>query len=160
MELYLLRHGIAEDAAISRRDADRALTPEGKKRLREILKVALEAELRPTLILSSPYKRAKDTAAIAVKSLGYTADVLETNALVPNAHPNELWEEVRMHKSEAKLLLVSHEPLLSMAASLLLNSSGLRVDFKKGAIMRIDLEGFSAQPASVLKWYLTPRLVP
>ena len=160
MELYLLRHGIAEDAAISRRDADRALTPEGKKRLREILKVALEAELRPTLILSSPYKRAKDTAAIAVKSLGYTADVLETNALVPNAHPNELWEEVRMHKSEAKLLLVSHEPLLSMAASLLLNSSGLRVDFKKGAIMRIDLEGFSAQPASLLKWYLTPRLVP
>ena len=160
MELYLLRHGIAEDAAISRRDADRALTPEGKKRLREILKVALEAELRPTLILSSPYKRAKETAAIAVKSLGYTADVLETNALVPNAHPNELWEAVRMHKSEAKLLLVSHEPLLSMAASLLLNSSGLRVDFKKGAIMRIDLEAFSSQPAGVLKWYLTPRLVP
>ena len=159
MELYLLRHGLAEDAAISRRDADRALTPEGKKKLRDIFKVALEADLRPTLILSSPYKRAKDTANIAVKSLGYIADVLETNALVPNAHPSELWEEVRMHKSEAKLLLVSHEPLLSVAASLLLNSSGFRVDFKKGAIMRIDLEGFSAQPVGVLKWYLTPRLV-
>ena len=160
MELYLLRHGIAEVAAIGHRDADRALTPEGKRKLRDILKVALEADLRPTLILSSPYKRAKETAAIAVKMLGYTGDVLETNALVPNAHPLELWEEVRMHKSEAKLLLVSHEPLLGTAAAILLNSSGLRVDFKKGAIMRIDLEAFSSQPAGVLKWYLTPRLVP
>ena len=160
MELYLLRHGIAEDAAISRRDADRALTSEGKKKLREILKVALEADLRPTLILSSPYKRAIETANIAVKSLGYTAELFETNALVPNAHPNELWEEVRTHKAEAKLLLVSHEPLLSSAASLLLNSNALRVDFKKGAIMRIDFEAFSPQPSGVLKWYLTPRLVP
>lgn len=160
MELYLLRHGIAEDAAIGRRDADRALTSVGKRKLRDILKVALDADLRPTLILSSPYKRAKETAVIAVKSLGYTGDVLETNALVPNAHPHELWQEVRMHKSEAKLLLVSHEPLLGTAASHLLNSSGLRVDFKKGAIMRIDFEAFSSQPAGVLKWYLTPRLVP
>jgi phosphohistidine phosphatase len=159
MELYLLRHGIAEDIAPTGRDADRALTAEGKRKLREILKVAAQAELRPNLILSSPYKRAIETAAIAAKSLAYKADILESSALVPNAHPNELWEEVRMHKSEARLLIVSHEPLLSTASSLLLNSSSLRIDFKKGAILRIDVEGFSAQPHGTLKWYLTPRLV-
>jgi phosphohistidine phosphatase len=122
-------------------------------------KVLIQAELRPSLILSSPYKRAKETAILAAKSLDYTAEILESSAFVPNAHPNELWEEIRMHKTEARLLVVSHEPLLSSAASLLLNSNGLRVDFKKGAIMRIDLEGFSAQPQGILKWYLTPRLV-
>jgi phosphohistidine phosphatase len=159
MELYLLRHGIAEDVASSGRDADRALTAEGKRKLREILKVAAQAELRPTLILSSPYKRAIETANIAAKSLEYKADILQSNAVVPNAHPNELWEEVRMHKVQPRLLIVSHEPLLSSAAALILNSNSLRVDFKKGALLRIDLEGFSAQPHGTLKWYLTPRLV-
>lgn len=159
MELYLLRHGIAEDVSSSGRDADRALTAEGKRKLREILKIAAQGELRPTLILSSPYKRAVETAAIAAKALDYKPDIVQSAAFVPNAHPNELWEEVRIHKSEARLLIVAHEPLLSGAAALILNSSSLRIDFKKGAILRIDLEGFSAQPYGTLKWYLTPRLV-
>ncbi|MBM3760341.1 MAG: phosphohistidine phosphatase SixA [Acidobacteria bacterium] len=159
MELYLLRHGIAEDSSLTGREADRALTAEGKKKLKEILRVAGQADLRPTLIITSPYRRARETAAIAVKSLDYTGELVESNSLVPNAHPQELWEEVRVHRSEQKLLLVSHEPLLSSAGAFLLNSSGLRIDMKKGAVMRIDLEGFSSQPTGLLKWYLTPRLV-
>ncbi len=159
MELYLLRHGIADDSAPGGRDADRALTAEGRKKLREILKVASGAELRPSLMLSSPYKRAADTASIAAKALSYAGDVLETQALVPHANIQDLWQEVRVHRSESSLVLVSHEPLLSGAAAFLLNASGLRIDFKKGALMRIDIDGFSAQPSGVLKWYLTPRLV-
>ena len=158
MELYLLRHGIAEDTSPGGHDSERALTAEGKRKLREILKVAAQADLSPSLIITSPYRRAKETAALAVKSLNFSGEVLESNALVPNAHPQELWEEVRMHKSETKLLLVSHEPLLSSAGALILNAQSLRIDMKKGAILRIDIEGFSAQPHGVLKWYLTPRL--
>ena len=159
MELYLFRHGIAEDAAPGGRDEDRALTAEGKRKLREILKLASTAAVRPSLILSSPYKRALETAAIAIKSLAYTGDLVKTQAIVPHANAHELWEEVRMHRTETSLLLVSHEPLLSSAAAFLLNSGGLRIDFKKGAILRIDIDGFSSQPCGVLKWYLTPRLV-
>jgi phosphohistidine phosphatase len=159
MELYLLRHGIAEDFAASGRDADRALTAEGKRKLRDLLKVAAQAGVQPSLILSSPYKRAKETAVIAAKVLDYADEIVESSALIPNAHPQELWEEVRVHKSASKLLVVSHEPLLSSATSVLLNANGLHVDFKKGAMLRIDIEGFSAQPAGLLKWYLTPRLV-
>jgi phosphohistidine phosphatase len=159
MELYLLRHGIAEDFAASGRDADRALTSEGKKKLKEIFRAAAQADLRPSMILTSPFRRAKETAALAMKGLDYSGDLIESSALVPNAHPQELWEEVRVHRTEPKLLLVSHEPLMSSAAAFLLNASGLRIDFKKGAILRIDLEGFSAHPTGLLKWYLTPRLV-
>ncbi len=159
MELYLLRHGIADDAAPGGRDADRALTAEGKRKLRELLKVAADADLRPSLMLTSPYKRAADTAAIAAKALGYAGDVLETQALVPHADVQDLWQEVRAHRSETCLVLVSHEPLLSVAAAFLLNANAMRIDFKKGALMRIDVDGFSAQPSGVLKWYLTSRLV-
>jgi phosphohistidine phosphatase len=159
MELYLLRHGIAEDAPPTGRDADRALVPEGKRKLREILKAAAKAGVKPDLILSSPYKRAQETALIAAKELGYEHEILASNSLVPNAHPQELWEEVRVHRSSPRLLIASHEPLLSAAAAFLLNAPGLMIDFKKGALMRIDLEGFTAQPRGILKWYLISRLV-
>lgn len=159
MELYLLRHGIAEDSAPGGRDADRALTAEGKRKLRELLKFAAQADIRPSTILSSPYKRARETAAIAAKVLEFPGDPIESSSLVPNAHPQDLWEEIRLHRSASKLLLVSHEPLLSSAAAFIMNANGLQIDFKKGALLRIDLEGFSAQPAGLLKWYLTPRLI-
>lgn len=159
MELYLLRHGIAEDFAPSGRDADRALTAEGKRKLREVLKVAAAAHLRPTLVLSSSYKRAKETASLAGKVLDYNGEIVECSTLVPHAHPNELWEEVRVHRKEAKLLLVSHEPLLGQAAALLLNTPGLLVDVKKGSLLRIDVDSFGAQPHGLLKYFLTPRLV-
>ena len=160
MELYLLRHGIAEDNAASGRDADRALTADGKRKLRDLLKFAALATPKPDLILASTYKRAIESAAIAAKVFDYTEPVPQSTALVPNAHVQELWEEVRIHKSVPRLFLASHEPLLSSAAAFLLNSSSLQVDFKKGALMRIDIEGFSTQPHGVLKWYLTPRFIP
>lgn len=159
MELYLLRHGIAEDVAPGGRDADRALTTEGKKKLREVFRVAAAAGVRPDLIVTSPYRRAKDTAEIAAKCLDFTGEIIPSSALVPHAHAQELWEEVRMHKANASVLLSSHEPLLSSAAGYLLNSTGLRIDFKKGSILRLDLDSFTAQPNAILKWYLTPRLV-
>lgn len=159
MELYLMRHGIAEDVAPGGRDADRALTPEGKRKLKEILKSAAQAGVEPSLIVTSPYRRARETAEIAAKALGYEGEIVESSALVPHAHVQELWEEVRVHKGEARLLLASHEPLLGMAAAYLLNTPGLRVDVKKGSVMRIDLEAFGGQPLGLLKWYLTPRLV-
>ena len=62
MQIYLLRHGIAEDASPGQADADRALTPEGIKRLREILKRARTASVAPTVIVTSPYVRARQTA--------------------------------------------------------------------------------------------------
>jgi phosphohistidine phosphatase len=158
MELYLLRHGIAEDAMPGKRDSDRDLTAEGRRKLRDLLKVVKAAGVLPTAILSSPLNRAKETAEIAAKALGFEGTVLQSNALVPNAHPMELWEEVRMHRGEEQLLLVGHEPLFSAAASTLLNANGMRIDFKKGAMMRIDLEGFSAGPRGVLKWFFTAKL--
>jgi phosphohistidine phosphatase len=158
MELYLLRHGIAEDLAPGGRDADRALTAEGKRKLKEVLKVA-SAQLRPTLILSSPYRRAKETAVVAAQALRYEKEILESSQIVPHGRPEDLWQEVRSHRNEPKLLVVSHEPLLGQAMGWLLNAPSLEVDVKKGSLMRIDLESFGARPRGRLKFFLTPRLV-
>jgi phosphohistidine phosphatase len=156
MEIYLLRHGIAEDAAPGMADADRALTSAGRQKLRRVLTRARAAKVEPDVILSSPYRRALETAAVAVEALGYSGKVVQTGALTPDANPHETWEEIRARKTETSLLLASHEPLMSALLAFLLNTPALVVDFKKAALARVDCDRFGPEPHGTLKWLLTP----
>jgi phosphohistidine phosphatase len=158
MEIYLLRHGIAEDGRPGRPDSERALTTEGREKLRRVLKRARLAGVAPGLILSSPYRRALETADIAVEVLGYEGKVVRTHALVPEAAPFEAWEEIRSRKGEGSILLSSHEPLMSSMVAFLLDSPSMPVDMKKGALVRVDCERFGPSPRGMLKWMLTPAL--
>jgi phosphohistidine phosphatase len=158
MELYILRHGIAEDGEAGQPDSDRGLTPEGKKRLRPILHLVKKAGVSPSLILTSPYRRAVETAELAAKILGYPGDLLRTKTLTPSGTPGAVWDEIRVHKDESQILLAGHEPLFSALTAFLLASPNLQIDFKKGAIARVDLERFGSEPRGILKWMLLPKL--
>src|SRR5579863_5406571 len=111
MELYILRHGIAADGEAGQPDSGRTLTPEGRKKLRAMLQSAAAAGVAPSLILTSPYKRAVQTAQLAAAALGYGGELLRTNALVPGSTPQAVWEEVRVHRDQRQILLSGHEPL-------------------------------------------------
>ena len=156
MQIYLLRHGIAEDARAGQADAERALTGEGRERLRRVLKRARSAELDPTAILSSPYRRAVETATVAAEVLGYKGEIVRVKALTPEASPHDTWEEIRDRQEERSILLASHEPLMSSLAAFLLDSPALVVDMKKGALIRIDFDRVGPKPRGILKWMLTP----
>ncbi len=158
MELYLLRHGIAEDRAATGRDADRRLTEEGRDKLRRVLERAHAAGVRPSLILSSPYKRTLETAEIAAHALGYEGKLVRTPALTPDSSPEDVWDAVREHRDEDALLLTGHEPLFSATVAHLLGSTRAMVHFRKGALACVDVEGFGAAPAGVLQWMLTAKL--
>ena len=158
MEIYVLRHGIAEDRASSGRDEDRSLTAEGRRRLKDVLRLAADAGVKPTLIVTSPYVRAVETARIAAETLGYRGDLLRTDSLIPDSHPRDVWDEIRTHRDAASILLAGHEPLLSQVAATLLGSPSLAIEMKKGALLRIDVEQFGPEPRGVLKWMLVPKL--
>ncbi len=158
MQLFLLRHGIAEENAPSGQDADRALTADGRRKLRQVLEAAAEAGVQPTLILTSPLKRALQTAQIAERVFKYKNELLRTKALAPGSTAEQVWEEIRVHREEASLLLVGHNPLFGELASYLLGSKDIQIDFKKGALLRIDLESFGPHPRGVLRWHLTAKL--
>ncbi|MGH9627479.1 MAG: phosphohistidine phosphatase SixA [Bryobacteraceae bacterium] len=159
MQLYILRHGIAEDGHPGGRDSDRALTSEGKKKLRDVLRVASKAGVAPKMIVTSPYVRAVETAEIAADVLGYKDSLLRTDALVPSSETAAVWEELRVHRDTSELMLVGHEPLLSQSVAFLLAAPSMFVDLKKGALVRIDLDQFGVHPKGVLKWMLVPKLV-
>lgn len=158
MQIYLLRHGIAEDGGPGQSDSERRLAEEGKKRLREVLYAAREAGASATLILSSPYRRAVETAIIAAGIFGYKAEILRTRVLEPDAALSDVWEEIRAHKAEQRLLLAGHQPLFSALAAYLLGAPEIMIDFEKGALLRIDLQQFGVSPRGVLKWMLAPEL--
>lgn len=158
MEIYLLRHGIAEDGVAGQSDSERALTPEGRDKLRKVLRRASQADVAPSLILTSPYRRALETAEIAAKVLGYQGRLVHSRSLVPEASPHDLWDEMRQHRTETAILLASHEPLMSSTAAYLLGTPALQVDMKKAALVRIDCERLGGDPRGVLKWMLTPAL--
>ncbi|HLK66219.1 MAG TPA: phosphohistidine phosphatase SixA [Bryobacteraceae bacterium] len=158
MQIYLLRHGIAHDANPGQPDSERALTDEGREKLRRVLKRARLAGATPEVILSSPYRRAVETADVAAEVLGYEGKVMRTRALVPEASPFDAWDEIRSRKGEKSILLASHEPLMSSMVAFLLESPAMQVDMKKAALVRVDCERLGPEPRGVLKWMITPSL--
>ena len=158
MEIYVLRHGIAENAAAGQPDSDRALTPEGREKLRRVLKRARAAGVEPSLILSSPYRRAVQTAEEAAEHLGYSEKIVRIAALQPEASPFDAWEEIRARKDEPAVLLATHEPFASSMVAFLLGTPALAVEMKKGALARVDCDRMGPHPRGVLKWLITAGL--
>jgi len=158
VELYILRHGIAEEGIAGQPDSERALTSEGRKKLRSILRSAAAAGVSPSLIVTSPYRRAVQTAQLAAEVLGYGGELLRTKALVPGSTPQAVWEEVRIYRDAGQVLLSGHEPLLSATTGFLLGTPSLEIEFKKGSMARVDIVRFGPAPHGVLKWLLAPKV--
>lgn len=156
MEVYLLRHGIAEASASS--DAERALTGEGRLRLRRVLEHARAAGVSPSLVLSSPLRRAVETAELACEVLGHKNRIVRTDVLAPGGTPEQVWSEIRARRNETAILLAGHEPLLSQTLSYFLGTTRVIVNFRKGALARIDFERSGGAPQGILQWMLTPKL--
>ena len=158
MQLYLQRHGIAEDGRPGQPDSARALTSEGKKKLRGIFKLAREAAVEPSLIVTSPYRRAIETAELAAEALEYKGELVHSDALIPASRPEMAWDEVRTHKDQQQVMLIGHDPLFTQLTGYLLDCPTLQVDVKKGAIIRIGVDRFAARPRGILKWMLVGKL--
>lgn len=157
MRIYVLRHGIAEDVAPGGSDAERALTPEGKRRLRAVLVQARRAGIHPDLVVSSPLKRAVETAEIAAAVLSVESPRIRSAALVPSGSSDRVWKEIRSRHEES-VLIAGHEPLLSSLVAFLLGCPALLVRMKKAALVALEVDRESPQPRGILLWMLTPKL--
>lgn len=158
MELYLFRHGIAEDAPPGRPDSLRELTDEGRERTASVIKMARNAGVTPSLIVCSPYVRAVQTAAVAAKEFGWHGEPVRWPSLVPHGTPEGVWKDIRDLSDESAVILAGHEPLLAHLAAYLLNAPGLTVDMKKSAMVRIDMAHLGPAPRGILRWMIIPKL--
>lgn len=157
--LYLVRHGIAEERAAGSRDEERRLTPEGIKKMRAIALGLKRLGVRPDTILSSPLRRAQETARLLAEALSPDLSVGIDAALSPAGDPAAVLAGLRVHRRSRHLMLVGHQPDLGELASQLLTGLPARapLPFKKGGAAAIEVGTLPPRAVGALQWFLTPK---
>lgn len=129
MNLFILRHGIAveRDPVSFPDDSRRPLTLKGEERLRMICEAIQAMELTFDHILSSPYRRASQTAEIVASALGLKKALEFRDELTVEGDPKALVRYVnQLQPAPENVLLVGHEPYLSGLISQLISGSRRR----------------------------------
>jgi phosphohistidine phosphatase len=161
MELYILRHGLAETAPNppSGGDSRRRLTNEGVDKMRRAAKGMKALELSFDLILSSPYLRARETAEIVAEALRPDKKLELSNALIPEGDSRVLIEELaKKYPAKKQVLIVGHEPSLSRLISLLVSGeTRATFDFKKGALCKLSAANLAHGQCAALEWLMTSK---
>ncbi len=144
MKLYIIRHATAMDREISVpkgiREEDRPLTVEGKKKFLRSLGALKKKLDKVDLLLTSPYVRTAETAKIFKKIIP-VGSLREDAGLEPGKSIPDLVKKILSLKNKV-VAVVGHEPDLGHLASYLLTKKNhIVIEFKKGGIARIDIEG-------------------
>lgn len=163
MELLLFRHGLAAepDAELFPDDSHRPLTPEGRKRTREVCRALRAMKLKFDLVLASPFVRAKQTADIVAEVFGIQQHLHLSSNLAPGFNPRSLVTELRRAaQPEDRVLLVGHEPDLSQLASLLISGkTQAGITLKKAGLIKLAVDELACGRCATLEFLLTPRLL-
>jgi phosphohistidine phosphatase len=159
LELYLIRHGIAAERGDEYPDdSKRPLTSAGMSKLREVAKGLNELDVSFNVIISSPLVRTRQTAEIVAGTLKEKPQVVTSDALAPAGTPAGVVQELARHAKHARIALVGHEPNLGELAARLIGAKSA-IEFKKGAICRIDFEVLPPKGMGQLRWFLPPRVL-
>lgn len=135
MLLSFLRHGKAEGHAAS--DEQRALTEEGKTQINNLAKFLKNNGTVFDLILSSPYKRALETAEIIAEQLNIEDCLFTENELECGANLHDIKSLIRQYNDYENILFVGHAPDLAYISQDLLGTAN-EVHFKTASFITID----------------------
>ena len=163
MELLILRHAIAfpPDAKRWPDDGERPLTAEGAKRARRAAAGLKGIAKRPSLVLTSPLVRARDTAAIFAQA-AHWPKAQECEALSPGGSLEGALEALRRQGAKAECVaVVGHQPHLGRLLALCLRGDAHPESFelKKSAVACLQFAGPPRAGQGVLEWSLPPRIL-
>lgn len=160
-ELYIMRHGIAVvRGADFADDSKRPLTPEGKKKVREIANGLKRLGVVVDWIVTSPLVRAVETAEIVAECLAPAVAMDFCDALRPGGSAETLIAFLAKHPNRKRVLVTGHEPDLSgLAARLVGAGRHANLAFKKGGCCLLRFGQFPPKSPGELVWWATPRLL-
>jgi phosphohistidine phosphatase len=162
MLLILNRHANAgeRDPAQWPDDRDRPLTDKGRKVQGEVSRWLRKRGLAPTLILTSPWTRAAQTAAILAEVARVAKAPVPCDPLADDPDLIRLQDHLGDQPDNAIVAMVGHSPWMEELASMLLggSASSLRIDFPKSGLMGIDLDRLE-QGAGELRFFVRPKMV-
>jgi phosphohistidine phosphatase len=158
-ELYLIRHGIAEvrsDAWPD--DTKRPLTDEGMSRLRRSARALARLGVSFDVILTSPLVRTRQTADIVAAGFSPKPPVVNVDALAPDGSSAAVLAELENQAKRKRIAIVGHEPGIGELGARLIGTRH-EMEFKKGAIARVDVEQLPPKGPGVLRWFISPKFL-
>lgn len=158
-ELYFVRHGLAEERGDAwPEDAKRPLTSEGMSRMRKAARGLARLGVSVEVVLTSPLVRARQTAEIVAGELDPRPSLVNIDSLAPDGSYAAVVADLEKHARKTRIALVGHEPMMGELAARLIGSRH-PIEFKKGAVCRIDVEDLPPAGPADLRWMLTPRIL-
>ena len=160
MIVYIVRHGTAVDRTDpdAPPDPERPLTRKGIEKTRAAMHGLREQDIKPSVLITSPFLRAAQTAEIAAETLGYPRDKIQrTNALVPSAEPVELWRELLKLKSKS-VMCFGHAPNVDLVIASALGSRTMITSLKKSGVACLEMDSVSP-PKGHLLWLMQPKML-
>jgi phosphohistidine phosphatase len=157
--LYLMRHGIASEPMRGTSDADRALTEEGVRKTTRVASGLKALGVELDAVLSSPFRRAEETARLVADVLSPTLPVeLYPPLAAASAPAQDVLKGLKLSRRVSRLLLVGHQPDLGELASYLMTGSAslAPLPFRKAAVAAFTVGALPPRRAGVLEWFLTP----
>jgi phosphohistidine phosphatase len=159
IELYLIRHGLAEEHGDAwPDDTKRPLTGNGISRLRKAARGLDHVGVSLDVVLTSPLVRARQTADIVAAGFSPRPSIVAVDSLAPGGSFAAIVADLEKHGRKARVALVGHEPGLGELAARLIGSRH-PIEFKKGAVCRIDLDEIPPSGPGHLRWMLTPKIL-
>lgn len=159
-ELYVVRHAIAAERGPNYPDdRERPLTREGIARFKQAVEGLKTLDVEIDLVVTSPLVRAMHTAELLVAGIGGKPRLETLDALAPGGRSATVMEALaKFAKRYSRIAIVGHEPDLGELTAKLLRARGT-IEFKKGAVCCLELDGATPTGPATLKWLMPPRML-
>ena len=148
MILYLFRHADAVMHASS--DAERALSDKGVEQAKQAGRFCLKHQLVPELILTSPLRRAGQTARFFAEEIGEPDLISVAPFLACGMDPESALRELKVYRELEGVMLVGHEPDLGRLASRLLGPGTRgKIKIRKASLTVFELDAMRPDSAEL-----------
>lgn len=140
-----------------KKDEKRPLDKEGVEQCRQLGRTLAALRVEISLVISSPLKRATQTAALLSNEIGYEDKLLLDDALRPEAQFGAFRALLQLYRKSDAVMVVGHNPSISQFASRLVSGGQNEncIDLKKGAAARLELRSRGA----TFHWCITPKVI-
>jgi phosphohistidine phosphatase len=153
--LYLLRHADADTPAPT--DDARPLSDKGHAQAIRVARFCEAHDMQVALVLSSPLRRAHETAQPVAEAL--RAELVIAPWLASGMQPQAAFEELRAYRAQESVMLVGHEPDFSQLAAYLLGlPTNNAIHIRKASLALLELDIFRAG-AATLQFSLSCKLM-
>jgi phosphohistidine phosphatase len=155
MDLFLMRHGVAEPSERYGVDAQRPLTDQGRQDQRRVAQVVAPLLAPLDHLLSSPLVRARQTADIVADTLRFGGQIEETPVLAGDCTVGSVLDLLQGYARTARILCVGHEPHMSRLSAVFLDGEGRSAAaFQPGSVIGLTFRGHPAIGQGMLRVFL------